>query len=1122
MKKIGISKIFSDKTKKIMRLLTLLLVLGLTNIHASMLSQTLELNLKLQNASLKDVLENIEDRTSLKFLYREDLIDLSKKVNIDVEKTSVENLMNSLFKGTSINYNIINNNLIVLTPYQKNTITGKVVDVNGNPLPGVNIIEKGTSNGTVTDADGNFSITVSDENAVLVFSYVGYLKEELPVAGKTLLNVTMVEDVQRLEEIVVIGYGTQTRQNLAGSIAKVNSKAVELKPVTSLQSALQGEAPGVFIINTGSPGTAPTVRIRGVGSVNYAADPLYVIDGIPVSNLNNFDLKDIESITILKDAASGAIYGSRAANGVVLITTKSGKYSEKLRLNLGASYGVQQAWKKLDLLNTDEYIKYGTMLLTNAGKDLPPRFNNLDQPVYEGATKTFRQTNTDWQDEMFQTAPVMQINASLSGGNDNLKFYTSYSRFVQDGIMIGTGFDRHSFRVNTSAKVNKLLTIGENINLSYSEMLNQRVSGGRTIIKHMVNMVPYIPVYNPKNIGGFGGATPADGSDPENPVRIAKLETDKNSDVNIVGNVFAELNITNWLKFKSSIGVNYDANRRIIRLPKYYEGYNVRTENELTDNRYYFYSPIFTNQLTIEKTIGKHYINAVIVGEQQETKRYVLNAFGKQNNNDINQLAGSYAQSIDGYEETTVLQSYAGRLNYSFDEKYLLNLSFRRDGSSVFAPGKKWGNFPGFSLGWVISKEDFMKNISAISYLKLRSSYGTLGFNAVGAYPWQAVVYTNTTAVFNNNYSNNIGAYFDRLPNKDLEWEITKMMNVGFDLALFNNSITLSAEYYERQTDNLIVENPLPPSLGYSVNPPTNIGSMKNWGYDITLGYNKKFGELQFSVDGNISFINNKVLKLSVGQPTIDMTAVTSDYGGYAITRTEAGRPIQSFYGWVVEGIFQSQDEINASAKQTNETAPGDIKFKDLNNDGIINEKDKTYIGSYLPDFTYGLNLGVSYKGLNVSMLLQGVYGNEIYNGVKVLTQGMMRLFNADKNVLNAWTPQNRNTDVPRAIDGDPNHNARTSTRFVEDGSYMRIKSLTVSYNLPKNTLSTVFRGAVSDIQLYITGYNLLTLTKYSGYDPEIGASYNYSGGGATLLQGVDFGFYPQPRSIVFGINVSF
>lgn len=1122
MKKNRKSKLLSDKTKKIMRLLTLLLIVGLTNIHASMLSQTLELNLKLQNASLKDVLENIESRTSLKFLYREDLIDLNKKVNIDVEKASVEGLMNSLFKGTSINYNIINNNLIVLTPYQKNTVTGKVVDANGNPLPGVNIIEKGTNNGTVTDANGNFSLTVSDDNAVLVFSYIGYLKEEVALAGKTSINVTMIEDIQKLDEIVVVGYGTQTRQNLAGSIAKVNSKAVELKPVTSLESALQGEAPGILVINSGSPGTAPTVRIRGVGSVNFASDPLYVVDGIPISNLNSLDLRDIESISILKDAASGAIYGSRAANGVVLITTKSGKYSEKLRLNIGASYGIQNVRKKLDLLNTEEYIRYGTMLLTNAGLALPYRFTHMDEPIYEGATQTFAQTNTDWQDEMFQTAPIMQINASLSGGNENLKFYTSYGRLSQEGIMIGSGFDRHSFRVNTSGKVNKFLTIGENLNLSYSEMLNQRVQGGRTIIKHMVNIAPYIPVYNPKNLGGFAGPIPADGQDAENPVRIAKLETDKNCNVNIVGNVFAEVSITDWLKFKSSVGVNYEANRRIIRLPMFYEGYNTRTENELTDNRFYFYSPIFTNQLTIDKSIGKHYINAVIVGEQQETKRFVLNAFGKQGTNDISQLAGSYAQSIDGYQEITVLQSYVGRLNYSFDEKYLLNISFRRDGSSVFAPGKKWGNFPGASIGWVVSKENFMKNISAISYLKLRSSYGTLGFNAVGAYPWQAVVYTNTTAVFNNNYSNNIGAYFDKLPNKDLEWEITKMWNVGFDLALLNNSITLSAEYYVRRTDNLIVENPLAPSLGYSVNPPTNIGSMKNWGYDFTAGYNKKFGELQFSVEGNISFINNEVLKLSVGQPTIDREAVTSDYGGYPITRTEAGHPIQSFYGWVVEGIFQSQEEVDASPFQTSKTAPGDLKFKDLNGDNVINEYDRTYIGNYLPDFTYGLNMGLSYKGWNLSMLVQGVYGNEVYNGVKVLTQGMMRLFNSDKKVLNAWTPENRNTDVPRAISGDPNHNARTSTRFVEDGSYLRIKSLTISYNIPKNTISSVLKGALSDLQIYLTGYNLLTLTKYSGYDPEIGASYMYSGGNATLLQGVDFGFYPQPRSIILGINVSF
>lgn len=1028
----------------------------------------------------------------------------------------------------------------ILSYGQTRTVKGKVTDESNTPMAGVNVVVKGTTTGTITDADGIYSIDVPSADAVLVFSFIGYQTEEVTVGEQSQIDVQLLPDRVSLEDVVVVGYGTQARQNLTGSISKLDEEAIRSKPVSSLESVLQGQVSGISVVNTGSPGTSPTVRIRGIGSVNYASDPLYVVDGMPVGDLNNFDIKNIESITILKDAASAAIYGSRAANGVVLITTKSGEVSDKLALNIDASYGYQNAWKKLDLLNTEEHIQYGTELLTNAGLDIPYRFSHMDEPIYEGTSQTYAQTETDWQDEMFRTAPLSQLNINLSGGDEKNRYYTSYGRFSQEGIMLGTDYDRNSFRINSESNLNKFITIGENIKVSYSEMSRQRVAGGRTLVKHIVNQAPFVPVYDPTNEGGYGGAQTTDGSDAENPVRIAELETDQNNVVNLLGNVFAELKFTNWLKYRASIGMEYTADRVIIRLPIFDEGYNSRVDNELTDNRFTYYSPVITNQLTFDKSFGRHLFNAVAVAEQQQTKRFVLNGSGKQSTNEIEQLAGSTAQTLDGYKEETVLHSYAGRFNYAFDNKYLVNFSIRRDGSSVFAPGKKWGTFPGASVGWVISRESFMEDVDLITNLKLRASYGTLGFNAVGAYPWQSAVYTNTTAVFNDNYENNVGAYFHKLPNKDLEWEITTMSNFGFDLAILDNSVALSAEYFIRQTDNLIVDNPLPTSLGYAVNPPTNIGSMKNWGYEFSASYNKRFGELNVSVDGNITFLNNEVLKLSTGQPNIDRGGVTSDYGGYTITRTEAGHPIQGFYGWVVEGIFQNQGEIDALNPdpangvyyQTESTSPGDIKFKDINGrdengeltgqpDGIIDEDDRTYLGSYLPDFTYGLNFNGSYKGFSVSLFLQGVYGNEIYNGTKVLTQGMMRLFNADKAVLDAWTPENTNTDIPRAVSGDPNHNARTSDRFVEDGSYLRVKNLTLSYSLPQKTLSA-FRGAVSGLSVYFTAQNLLTLTKYSGYDPEIGASSLYSGDNTTLLQGVDFGFYPQPRTFILGVNMSF
>ena len=1123
-----------------------------------------KVNVKLNNATFEEFISQVEGQTDFKFFFGNVKQSKIKGITLNANNEKLAEVLKELSQMTKLSFRQVNYSIGVYknnqtesvisdanTVYQQITVTGKVrSDDSPEGLPGVNVVIRGTNQGTVTDINGNYSINVPSTESVLVFSSIGFTTEEVPVGTRTVINIDMIPDVKTLGEIVVVGYGTQLQGTVTGSVSKLSAEKLESKPVVSVESALQGQVSGVSVVNNGSPGVAPTVRIRGVGSVSYASDPLYVIDGVAVGNLNNFDVKDIESVSILKDAASAAIYGSRAAQGVVLITTKSGNRTGKSTLSFDASYGSQKAWKTLDLLNSEEYIRFGTDLITNGTKigdqlNIPNRFSQMDDPIYEGATQTYAQTETDWQDQVFQTAPIVQMNVNYSGGNENSTFYTSYGRFSQEGIMRGTEYDRHSFRLNSDHKISKLISFGENIKVSYSEMTRERSSGGRTMVKHMLNMAPYVPVYNPTNRGGFGGMQNADGNDAENPVRIADLEKDRGYIVNILGNVYGEVNFTDWLSFRSSVGMEYTSDRTTINLPRFNEGTNSRPNLQLTDNRFTFFSPVLTNQLNIDKTIDKHYINAVLVAEQQITRMTVLNGSGRHPTNVIQELAGAESQSLNGSREETVLQSYAGRLNYAFDNKYLINFSIRRDGSSVFAPGKKIGYFPGGSIGWVVSRESFMDNANFISNLKLRASYGSLGFNRLGAYPWQNSIFTNTAPVFNNTVSGNTGAYFSRIANAELEWEITKMSNFGFDLALLDNSITLSADYFIRQTDNLIVENPLPTSMGYADNPPTNIGSMKNWGYEFTAGYNKSVGDFQFGVEGNISFVKNEVLKLSEFQPTIDRGAVTGDYGNETLTRTQAGYPIQGFYGWVVEGIFQSNDEAkNAPVRQNLpgnpddydpavHTAGGDLKFKDIDGfdeygnligrpDGKIDGADRTYIGSYIPDFSYGLNFTASYKRFSASMLVQGVQGNEIYNGTKVLTQGMVRLFNAEKAVLNAWTEGNTNTDVPRAVNGDPNANARTSTRFVEDGSYMRIKNLTIGYSLPNESLSSILNGAISGVNIYVTAQNLLTLTKYSGYDPEIGASNVYSGGNATLLQGVDFGFYPQPRSFILGVNVSF
>ena len=1017
---------------------------------------------------------------------------------------------------------------------QNVNITGTVSDNTGQSLPGVNIIIEGTTTGTITDIDGNYSIE-APADAVLEFNFIGFESQKIPVDGRNEIDVVLEPTDISLSEVVVVGYGTQRRENLTGAVTDVRAERMQNKPVSSLTSALQGEAAGVSIVSSGGPGQEPNIRIRGVGSVNLSSSPLYVVDGMPVGSIEGLDPNSIQSVSILKDASSAAIYGSRAANGVLLITTKKGSRDGEITINVDASTGTQQMWKTLDLMNRKQYMDFATEYLTNAGSDLPARFSNMNDPIYPGASQTFAETDTDWQDELFRSAPISKVNVDLTGGNDKFRFFTSYGFIDQEGIMVGTDYTRHSTTFNAEFKVNDFITIGENITGSYGIRNNEKESGGRTMIKHIVNQIPYIPASVPIGTEGYehGYRTTAqvDDTDPENPLRIAEQDKNIFKRANIIGNAYAELSFTDWLTFKSVFGMEYTSDRTIIDNPKYKDDYNERVYHELEDNRFKFYSRIYTNQLTFNKSFNQHDINAVAVIEEQITTGSRLIGRGEHETNLLNQLDGTINQSVAGNLNETSLISYTGRINYSFADKYLLSASFRRDGSSKFAPGNKWGNFPGASLGWVLSKENFMQDVDLISNLKLRASYGKVGNNALGAYDWQSTINQNTWAVFNSNAEDNPGAYYGNLPNEDLEWEITTMKNFGFDLSMLDYSVTFSAEYFEREVDNLLLQKNLPASLGYINNPWTNVGAMKNSGLEFSAGYHKRKGDFQFSITGNLGTIKNEVTDLD--GKVYDQVAVTGDYGGGTITRTQEGHPVQGFYGYKVDGIFQSQSEIDALNQtalqqfeqgnvtkqiyQNEGTSPGDIKFKDLDGNGVINEDDRTVIGNFLPDFSYGVNFSGSYRNLDFSMQIQGVYGNDIYSGTKVLTQGMMRLFNSDVAVLDAWTPTNTDTDIPRAVNADPNNNARTSDRFIEDGSYMRIKNLTIGYNFSDNVLSGISGNSIKGLKLYVTAQNLLTLTDYYGYDPEIAHR-----GDNNMLNGADFGQYPQPRTFLFGVKATF
>lgn len=1017
-------------------------------------------------------------------------------------------------------------------------IKGKVTDDTGTPLSGVTVAVKNSNRGTVTTADGTYTINAT-AGEILTFTFIGYTLTERTIGSSSRYDVSLAPQSQLLEQMVVIGYGTQRKSSLTGSVASVSSKMINELPVASVQQALQGRVAGVTVTNNGTPGADPIVRIRGISSISYASDPLYVIDGFPTSNLANFDSKDVQSVEVLKDASAAAIYGSRATNGVVIITTKRGSRDGKAHVNLDVYTGVQTAWKKIDLLNTQQYLLYERALNGAAGIASPPRLQdaNFNMPIYEGAKQTFAQTNTDWQDAYFKNGLITQSNLSVNGGNDKSRYYMSGGYFKQEGITQGVNYQRGNFRVNSEHNLSKIFTVGQNLLLSYSKQRYDNTSGNRTRIANVIRALPYLPVHDPTTLGGFRNAeNSVDGADPTNPVEDALLLGNAHrQNFKLLGTVYAQVDFTPWLNFRSTFGGDYASQYQHEFLPIYNDKGRSATVATINDQRANRTTLLFTEQLTFDKTFGKHHLNAIAVFERQNAQNFGESQTGNQGTNDIETYVGATNVSAFSSRTASLIQSYIGRINYEFAGKYLLSGTIRRDGLSIWAPGKKFQNFPSVSAGWRIDQEPFIKPVTAISELKLRGGWGATGLNAIGVfpalqnsilaneYPWQAVVQANgATYPFGNTNSIGNASYYNQLASSSLEWEKTKQVNVGLDLGLFNNKITLTAEWYRRQTDNLILTIPTPASFGLGgAGSQLNAASMKNTGVDLQLGYNKTSGVFTWNLNGNISFIRNKVISLNTPGASIDAGS-DADFGNGNITHTVAGQPIQSFYGYVVEGIFQSQDEVGKSAIQisgtdpTKSTAAGDLKFKDRDGNGRITADDRYFLGSYLPDFTYALNYSAAYKNFDLSLFFQGVQGNKIFNGTRVLTEGMARLFGAGTAVLNAWTPENRNTDIPRAISGDPNQNTRISTRWIEDGSYLRLKNVIIGYTIPQSTLRSVTNGAISSFRLYVSSQNLLTFTGYKGFDPEIGSK------NTTLTNGIDYGQYPSARSFQFGLQVGF
>lgn len=1118
-----------------MRLSALFLTILSFNLAASVYSQNTRFTVDLNGKTVREVFQFIEQQSEFRFFYNDDFSYIDKVVDMDVKNENVEQILEKLFESSDITYKVFDNNLVVLTlkqSLQQVEVKGLITDaITNEALPGANVQIKGTNQGTTADLNGRYSIN-ADKGSVLIFSFIGYIAQEVTLQDETTLNIALQPDVRSLDEVVVVGYGTQRRTEVTGAVTSVTSEKITALPAGTLDQALQGRAAGLTVISNGAPGVAPTMRVRGISTVNNN-DPLYVVDGVVSAGIGSLSANDIESIQVLKDASTVAIYGSLGSNGVIMVTTKKGA-AGKVSVSLDAYAGTQFSTERYDVLNTEEYIQY-------ASSGAFPTPAVISNPAFADRLAGINSSNpeggeTDWQDEIYQSGLMQNYNLSISGGTEKSTYRFSAGYLDQEGIVINTGNTRYNFRANSDFNLGRL-KIGENISLSFSKQDPLGDNGGRSLLEHAIKMAPYLPVYNKDNKGGFQGPhTDTDGQDAENPVRIMKLNDRDLSTTNILGNLYGELELVKGLSFKTNIGledIRVDDNQFF---PSYDDdnigSTHTSSSAQIFKNRATYQSLIFTNSLNYDLTLAdKHNFEVLALTEYSNIERTLINSSSRDlisdNVNEVGNTNASLSSTSNEYKRI----GYLGRLNYNYDQKYLFAASIRRDASSRFGSNNRWGTFPSVAVGWNIAKESFMQNLTPVSNLKLRGSWGKAGNDKIGDYSYSTTLTTNMYYVINNAAVQ--GVTPSGFPNPNLKWEETTMTNIGLDLGLFANQFTLAAEYYINKSDDLLMNVPLPESLGvWSGTKSENAGSMETKGFELQLGYNDFEGQLQWSANLNLGTFKNEVLSLG------DATSIQGmGFEGENLTRCTVGEPAFYFYGWKFDGIFQTDAEADEYMGGSQSTAQaGDFRIVDIAGppdangnptgpDGRIDANDRGNIGNPFPKLTLGFDLNASFKGFDFNVFISGVYGNDIYNTNLYDLQGMPRLFNSGVEVLNRWTPDNPSNTIPRA--GAVANNVQASSRFVESGAYTRLKNITLGYTLPAGLL----KNALSRVRIYVSAQNILTITKYSGLDPEVGT---YTAAGTTLgnigvgnttinfNNGVDLGNYPVPKSVIGGIQITF
>lgn len=1104
--------------------------------------QNAEITVSLTNSSIKDLFSQIEQQTQLVFVYNNADINHLERVSMTVEGEPVQEVLNKILAGTNLTY-IVNDKYIILkkdresqpVTHQSRKVNGKVLDAVGEPIIGANVSVKGSTNGTITDIDGNFNLEVPD-NATLVVTYIGYTPKELPVEKQTNLQITLREDTQKLDEVVVIGYSVQKKKDLTGAVSILEIDDLKDTPVSSVDQMMQGKLSGVNVMPDNMPGGGVAVRVRGFSTIRNN-DPLYIIDGVPVEGGMNFlNPNDIASMQVLKDASSASIYGARAANGVVIITTKKGKEGQ-FKVNFDAYMGVQQAAKQLKMLNAQQFGDMLWQAMRNDGKtpsnDIYGSGENAVIPEYLDKDKRIRSADTDWVDEILRPAIVQSYNVSLSKADKVSNHLFSLGYFDQEGLIQYSDFKRLTGRFNSEYKLfNDHFRIGENLSLSHSwgtSVSNNAALGGTLYEAYKFQSIT--PIYNLDD--KFAGNV---FSDIPNPMgKLYRNKDNKSKKSRLVGNVYAELHILDGLVFKTSFGADYINNYSRSFSPKYNEVNASSALSSLSNNNNWNFNWVFTNTVNYNKTIEKHSFN-LLGGMESMCNRYEYfsasrDGFPSDEENFHYLNAGDGAlQKNSGSATEYSMASYFGKIDYNFDNRYLAAVTLRRDGSSRLG-NNKWGNFPAASLGWRISNEPFF-HCEAIDNLKVRIGWGQNGNSDIPSY---STIDSYKSNPDHSNYpidgsqnSVDIGFVQTRNGNANLKWETTTQTNIGLDLGFLNGELGVILDYFNKNTKDLLWQRPLPANIG-GTNQTVwdNIGKMNNKGFEVEINYNKQVNkDFGFNVAYNFSAIKNEMTELNgnidyIGLSSSQLHGTNFDQ---EISRSAVGQPIGSFYVYSTDGLFQSETEVSSyknskgNLLQPN-AKPGDIRFRDINEDGAIDAKDRSFVGSPLPDCTMGLTLGVNYKNFDISAFFQGTFGNEVYNLTNYLGEFYNQAqYNKNSSITNAWRPDNTNTHIPRVTLDDPNNNIRPSDYYIDNASFVRLKNLKVGYTLPQGIVSKL---KMDRIYFYLQGQNLFTISGYEGIDPEVGLQ-SYSSESRNLDMGVDRGIYPLARTFTLGVNVSF